>query len=201
MQRVLVTGNAGAGKTTLVRMLATKLDIPGHSLDSIVWQQGWKKTPSSEKRARIHELTQRERWVIDGVSFAAMATADTIIFLGLPRHITGWRAAKRTARNLLCTRPEMPAGCPEGLVIAKLARIIWTFPTTTRLRILDALTDRSPGQVAVHIASRAAQRELITALDKATDTMGVVRAVRSLADGRSASGDARARSQLVAGGP
>lgn len=188
MQRVLVTGNAGTGKTTLVRNLAITLGIPGHSLDSIVWQPGWKKTPSSEKQASIHELTERERWVIDGVSFAAMTAADTIIFLDLPRRTAGWRAAKRTARNLFRTRPEMPAGCVEGLVIGKLARIVWTFPTTTRPRILAALADRPPGQSVVHITSTKAQRQLQVAVDAAKDSAALTRAVRSLADSGTAPG-------------
>lgn len=182
MQRVLVTGNAGSGKTTLVRELAAILDVPGYSLDSIVWQSGWMKTPPEKRQALIHELVRQERWVIDGVSIAAMAAADTVIFLDLPRRVTGWRAAKRTGRNLFRTRPEMPSGCVEALVIPKLARIIWGFPTTTRPRILAALKTRPLGQLVVHIASTSAQRQLVASVLAAEDALSAISAVRSFAD-------------------
>ena len=44
MKRILVTGNAGAGKTTFSKVLAKKTGLPLHCLDSIVWKAGWVKT-------------------------------------------------------------------------------------------------------------------------------------------------------------
>ncbi len=181
MQRVLVTGNAGTGKTSLVRTLAAALEIPGYSLDSIVWQPNWNKTPAETKRARVQELVEQERWVIDGVSFAAMAAADTVVFLDLPRRTAARRAALRTARNLFRTRAEMPEGCVEALVIPKLARIVWAFPTTTRPRILDALTERPDRQMVVHVPSASAQRQLVASIGAAHDRPSLIQAFRLLA--------------------
>jgi adenylate kinase family enzyme len=184
VQRVLVTGNAGAGKTTLVRNLAAALDIPAYSMDSIVWQAGWKRTPPVETQALTEELVQREQWVIDAVSLAATAAADTIIFLDLPRRVVGWRAAKRTLRYLFRTRPEMPPGCVEVLVIPKLVRIIWRFPTTARPRIVAAIADRSDAPLVVHVSSTAAQRRLVAMVGAAAGAESVIEAIRSFAADR-----------------
>ena len=93
MKRILVTGNAGAGKTTLAQKVAQMLDLPFHSLDIIVWQPGWKKTPAEEKEKKINALTAQEYWVIDGVSFSVQDRADTVVFLDVPRRLSFLRAA------------------------------------------------------------------------------------------------------------
>ena len=66
--RINVTWNAGAGKTTLATNLGRALDLPVHSLDPIVWQPGWKKTPLEERRAAEPEMIAEPAWIIDGVS-------------------------------------------------------------------------------------------------------------------------------------
>ena len=95
MRRILVTGNAGSGKSTLAHKIAARLDIPCHSLDRVVWQAGWKKTPPSEKARLIQEMVQQDRWMIDGVSSDVQSAADTDIFLDVPRKISFTRVTKR----------------------------------------------------------------------------------------------------------
>ncbi|MDB6080384.1 MAG: putative kinase [Akkermansiaceae bacterium] len=136
-RRILVTGNAGSGKSTLVREIAENLRIPCHGLDAIVWAPGWRKTPAEERDRRILELIQGEAWVVDGVSFLAQAAADTVIFLDVPRRVCFWRVAKRNWRYLFRSRPGLPAGCPEILIVPALCRIIWNFPARVRPRILE----------------------------------------------------------------
>ena len=141
MKRILVTGNAGSGKSTLARRIAARLEIPCHSLDRIVWQSGWKKTPPSERAPLIRGLIEPERWVIDGVSSEVQSAADTVIFLDVPRKVSFWRVTKRNWRYLFRSRPELPPGCPEILIIPTLCRIIWNFPAKVLPRILEQACD------------------------------------------------------------
>ena len=149
--RVLVTGNAGSGKTSFASSLAKVLDVPCHSLDGIVWQERWRKTPQHEKDAKIEALIATDAWVIDGVSDRVLQAADVVVFLDVPRSVSAWRAMRRNVRYLFKSRPGLPPRCPEVLVIPKLARLIWRFPRHIRPRILREM-DRRPDGTFVHVA-------------------------------------------------
>lgn len=145
MKRILVTGNAGSGKSTLAKRIADRLCLPRHSLDGIVWQAKWKKTPQAEREERIQNLVLKDAWVIDGVSSHVQAVADVVIFLDVPRRVSFWRVTKRNWEFLFRSRPELPPGCSEVLIIPTLIKIIWHFPKRIRPRILDlALQGNDP---------------------------------------------------------
>jgi len=148
--RVLVTGNAGAGKTSFASLLADVLNVPCHSLDGVVWQERWRKTPQHERDAQIEALIAASSWVIDGVSDRVLQAADVVVFLDVPRSVSAWRAMRRNVRYLFKSRPGLPPRCPEVLVIPKLVRLIWRFPRHVRPRILLEM-DRRPSGTFVHL--------------------------------------------------
>jgi len=43
MNRILIPGSGGSGKTTFTRKLAAKTGLPLHHLDTLYWQPGWQK--------------------------------------------------------------------------------------------------------------------------------------------------------------
>ena len=104
MQRVSVVGNSGSGKTRLARQIATAIDAPHIELDAIFHQPGWTELPTEQFRARVDELTQGERWVVDGnygsrVQDIIWGRADTVVVLSLPRHVVMRRVMARTLRR------------------------------------------------------------------------------------------------------
>jgi adenylate kinase family enzyme len=133
--RIHVTGNAGAGKTTLARKLGAKLDLPVIHLDQIVWAPGWKKLPPHERDKSLREITQSDSWLIEGVSGFVREIADLVIYLDVSRHVCIWRCAKRNLRYLLKSRPELPPDCPEWRIWPELLGIIWRFPALVGKRI------------------------------------------------------------------
>jgi adenylate kinase family enzyme len=153
MKRVLVTGNAGSGKSTLGKKVSNALGLPYFGMDQIVWKENWKKTSKEEEKQKVAELIAQEAWVIDGVSYEVMAAADVVIFLDIPRKICFWRAAKRNKRYLFQSRPELPANCPEILIIPQLIKIIWRFPKRVRPKILAEKERRTND--FIHIRSNA----------------------------------------------
>ena len=135
MRRIHVTGNAGAGKTTLAIALGQALDLPVFHLDSIVWQAGWRKTPPGDRDRQEAELIERQAWVIDGVSDQVRGAADLVVFLDVPRNRCLGRVFRRNLPYLFRSRPGLPPGCPEILIIPRLIRMILHFPSRVRARI------------------------------------------------------------------
>ncbi|HTE57333.1 MAG TPA: AAA family ATPase [Verrucomicrobiae bacterium] len=151
MKKILVTGNAGSGKSTLGKSLAAFSGLPYFGMDQIVWKENWQRASKEEEQKKVAELVAREAWIIDGVSYEVMAAADTIVFLDMPRSVCFWRAAKRNRKYLFASRPGLPASCPEILIVPKLIKIIWRFPKRVRPNIL-AEKDRR-GTDFIHIRS------------------------------------------------
>lgn len=160
MRRVLVTGNAGSGKTTLAAALGARLGLEVIGLDRVVWRPGWQKAPPEERRAAEAEIAARPAWVVDGVSRTILAAADLVVFLDLPRPVCLWRALRRSLPHLLRSRPELPERCPEILILPHLVRLIWRFPTQTLPGILAGVQ----GRRFVHLRSAAEVRALLAAV-------------------------------------
>ncbi len=148
---MLVTGNAGSGKTTLSLRLGESLALPVIHLDRVVWRPGWRYAEKGEIARALDELTARESWVIDGVSSQALEAADTIVFLDFPRCTCLKRALARTVRHLFRQRPELPADCPELRVVWAMLKIIWRYPTETRPRLTAYLAKSAPHKNVVWI--------------------------------------------------
>lgn len=100
MQRVVVVGNTGSGKTTLARAVAAAIDAPMLELDSLKHQAGWVPLPLAEFRERATAFIAGDRWVVDGnyadLRDAVWPRADTVVWLDLPRRVVMWRVTTRT---------------------------------------------------------------------------------------------------------
>ena len=127
--RIHITGNAGAGKTTLSRELALQYQLPLKHLDSVVWATNWEKPKPEERDKAVRFMCEGEAWIIDGVSEAVRERADYIIFLDTPRSTCLYRCIKRCFQSGLNAsqhqayamdvfqHPVLPAcsGCGGGL--------------------------------------------------------------------------------------
>ena len=116
-RRVVVTGMAGAGKSTFSRSLSAKTGLPVIHLDVHFWRPGWVEPPEDEWRDKQRGLLASDAWIVDGNYHATLdlrlERADTVVFLDTPWWFCAWRAFVRGIRQ----RPvgmEMPDGCDES---------------------------------------------------------------------------------------
>src|SRR5262249_30085992 len=64
LERVLVIGSTGAGKTAFARRLSDALGWPYIELDALFWGPSW--TPRPDFASLADSATAGQRWVVDG---------------------------------------------------------------------------------------------------------------------------------------
>ena len=171
MQRVLVIGSGGAGKSTLAREIGARTGLPVVHLDALYWQPGWLPTPDAEWRAIVEQLVARDAWVMDGnyggTLDTRLAACDTVVFLDLPRAVCLTRIVRRWLRNVGRTRADMAPGCPERMTW-EFVRWIWDYPRAHRPNVLRRLAALPAGTAVVILRSRRAVRRFLATLLSAT---------------------------------
>lgn len=132
MQRVVIVGTSGAGKTTLARRLAGELDAAFIELDALHWLENW--TPNPEFAAHVAEALEAERWVVDGnysrrVQDNILSRADTLVWLDYSVGTKLWWLVQRTSRRLI-SRETLWHGNREtlsGILFSRESLFVWFF--------------------------------------------------------------------------
>jgi adenylate kinase family enzyme len=166
VQRVVVLGPGGAGKSELAAELGRRTGLPVVHLDPLFWAAEWKPAPRDDAVRKLETAVAGDRWILDGNFLehdGRFARADTVVFLDLPRATCIWRVFKRLVRDRQRRRPDLPEGAREGFD-PSLLRWIWRYPRTDRPRVLELLA-RLVRSIAVHhLRSRADVRRFLATL-------------------------------------
>ena len=149
MERVLIIGCGGAGKSTLARALGEKTGLPVIHLDKLFWKPGWVESTQEEIDGIIQREISKDRWIIDGnynrTLTMRMERCDTVIYLDFSRFACLRGVIKRILTTHGTVRPDMGAGCPERFDLDFL-KWVWNFNKTKRRQyheMLNSLEDRN----------------------------------------------------------
>lgn len=130
MERILIIGCGGAGKSTLARQLGEKLNLPVVHLDKLFWKPGWVESSKAEIDERIHLEMQKPRWIMDGNYNRTLRErvkhCDTIIYLDFSRLFCLMGVLKRIITTYGTVRPDMGEGCPERVDLEFL-KWVWNY--------------------------------------------------------------------------
>lgn len=122
VQRILVAGTTGTGKTTLARAIGARLDLPTTELDALFHGPAWEPRPTFLDDVRA--LAATDRWVTEWQYPQArpilLERADLLVWLDLPFRTTLARLVPRTVRRRV-RREELWNGNVEAP--------LWTFVT------------------------------------------------------------------------
>jgi adenylate kinase family enzyme len=169
MQRVLVLGCCGAGKSTLSRRIAAITGLPRIELDTHYWHPGWQATPREAWAQTVAALCERPAWIMDGNYTGTLplrlARADAVIWLDYPRRVCLRRVLLRVAKDHGRVREGRPAGCPERFDLEFL-RYVWNFNASVRPRVVAALGDRGPALRLHRLRSDADAEALLQELSR-----------------------------------
>lgn len=114
-RRVVVTGMAGAGKSTFSRQLAAKTGLPLIHLDLHTWGPGWVRVPDDELIETQRQLLAGQRWIVDSNDVdedLLVAHADALVVITTQWWVCSWRAFRRGLRRPAET--QLPEGCEES---------------------------------------------------------------------------------------
>lgn len=139
MQRVMVIGCCGAGKSTFSKSLHELTGLEVIHLDQHYWKANWVETEPEIWQVKATELANRESWIIDGNYNGTMDIridhADTIIYLDYPT----WRCLYRVIKRIWTyhgeVRPDMPPGCRERFDL-KFLHYVATFNLIRRKSLI-----------------------------------------------------------------
>lgn len=152
MERILIIGCGGAGKSTLARQLGEKLELPVVHLDKLFWKPGWVEENSEEFDRKLAIELEKTKWIIDGNFNRTMpqrlSKCDTIIYLDFSRWACLWGVAKRIITTYGTVRPDMGEGCPERLDLDFLCWV-WNYNKDKRQRNYRLLNEAAHAEKIV----------------------------------------------------
>ncbi len=144
MERILIIGCGGAGKSTLARQLGDKLGLPVVHLDKLFWKPGWVESTKEEIDEKIRQEMEKPQWIIDGNYNRTLPErvkhCDTIIYLDFSRITCLLGVCKRVITTYGTVRPDMGEGCPERVDLEFL-KWVWNYNRDKRERNYRLLND------------------------------------------------------------
>lgn len=138
MERVLIIGSSGAGKSTMAVALGEKTGLPVVHLDKLFWRENWQSVSKEEFDALLGMELEKPKWIIDGnydrTLPMRMARCDTDIYLDYTRWQCMLGIAKRILTNYGKVRPDMGSGCPERFDWGFI-KWVWNFNRDKRAKL------------------------------------------------------------------
>lgn len=163
MERIMIVGCGGAGKSTLARQLGEKLDLPVVHLDKLFWKPNWVQVSQEEFDALHQAELAKERWIIDGnfnrTIDQRIERCDTVIYMDFSRFACLWGVVKRVLTTYGTVRPDMGEGCPERIDFEFL-KWVWNFNKNKRERYYRLLNETTHAETIVLKNRRMVKRFL-----------------------------------------
>lgn len=152
MERILIIGCGGAGKSTLACQLGEKLNLPVVHLDKLFWKPGWVESTQEEIDTKILQEVQKPQWIMDGNYNRTLPQrlqyCDTIIYLDFSRTACLLGVLKRILTTYGTVRSDMGEGCPERFDLEFL-KWVWNYNRDKRERNYRLLNEAENVQTIV----------------------------------------------------
>lgn len=138
MNRIVVIGVTGSGKTTFADQIARIFELPRIELDALHWNPNWQESSREDFVKKVDAATAGQAWVVDGnytskIAHLVWARADTVVWLDYSFRVTLSRLLVRTVRRVMFGE-ECCNGNQETLknTFSKDSIILWAFQSYWR---------------------------------------------------------------------
>ena len=109
MERILVVGVTGAGKSTLAQAVSERLDVPYHEMDALYFTgPGW--AVNDKLAETVSRVMAEPRWIIDSIGSPDVRDllweqADTVLWLDYAKRVVMPRVLRRSLRRTVTREP------------------------------------------------------------------------------------------------
>ena len=153
MNRILVLGNSGAGKSSFTVSLAKKLNIDYLHLDKVVYKVSWDLPCFDDLQIEVDEFIKKKKWIMDG-NFLNNCTnrfieSDTIFFLDINRFVCLFSVLKRNKKYKGKPRESRSDLCDEKITFSYLKWVFWDYYKTSRKQIKKIINENTDKQIVV----------------------------------------------------
>ena len=158
MNKVVVFGKPGGGKSTLSRKLSSETGIKLCALDLIVYKKNGERVSPEEYSKKHGELISADNWIIEGLGtlesfWLRIDAADTLIYVDLPYFVHYWWVTKRLLKSFF-VKPE---GWPEVSSVLKGTLASWKYlrlsPKFWTPELFEKIQSRGKGKDIYRITS------------------------------------------------
>lgn len=147
MNKVIVIGCPGGGKSTFARMLHEKTGLPLYYLDLMYWNADRTTVDRAVFHERLHATMEKESWIIDGNYTSTMemrlAACDTVFFLDYSLEVCLAGIDARRGKS----RPDMP--WVEDEVDEEFIAFIKNYSTDSRPKVMELLGRYSDKNIVI----------------------------------------------------
>lgn len=145
MQKIMVIGCPGSGKSTLSRALHEITGLLVYHLDMLNWNADRTTVEKEVFRTRLAEVIAKDSWIMDG-NYAStlelrMQACDTVFFLDYPLEVCMKGIMERRGKE----RPDMPWVEPVDEVDEEFIEFVKNYNSENRpavMALLEKFADR-----------------------------------------------------------
>ena len=151
LNRIVVLGCPGSGKSTFARALAAKTGLPLVHLDTVWWRADGTHIPREDFDRALDGLLRGEQWILDGdysrTYEVRLRAADTVVFLDYPEDVCMDGIRRRVGEE----RPDMP--WKESTLDPELVAQVQNYARDNLPQVLSLL-QKYPDRQALIFSSR-----------------------------------------------
>lgn len=167
MNKVIVIGCPGAGKSTFARALQKKTSLPLYYLDMLYWNSDRTTVSKEIFRKRLKEVLALDSWIIDGNYGSTiemrLQECDTVFFLDYDLEICIEGVKMRMGKK----RPDMPWTETEN--DEEFLEFIRSYNTDSRPKVVELLDKYKDSRQVVIFRSREEAEEYLREVKKNAD--------------------------------